>query len=123
MPILAFLSSLFTPLTDIVTNLHTSDADKMALQNKLVELQNQVSLKVLDYESQLLKAQADIIKAEAAGSSWIQRTWRPITMIVFLVLVICDSFGWLKTPLAPQAWTLLQIGLGGYTAGRSLEKI
>ena len=38
-------------------------------------------------------------------------------------LVICDSFGWLANPLAPQAWTLLQIGLGGYVVGRSAEKV
>jgi len=123
MPILAFLSSLFGPITEIVTNLHTSDADKLTLQNKLVELQNQVSLKALDYESQLLAAKADIIKAEANGQSWLQRMWRPITMITFLVLVVCDSFGWLKNPLAPQAWSLLQLGLGGYVIGRSAEKV
>jgi len=37
--------------------------------------------------------------------------------------VVCDSFGWLHSPLAPQAWSLLQIGLGGYVVGRSVEKI
>ena len=44
-------------------------------------------------------------------------------MLTFLGLVVCDSFGWLANPLAAEAWTLLQIGLGGYVAGRSGEKI
>jgi len=43
-------------------------------------------------------------------------------MLVFLGLVVADSFGWLPNPLPPQAWTLLQIGLGGYVVGRSVEK-
>jgi hypothetical protein len=123
MPILDFISSIFGPVRDIVTNLHTSDAEKMTLHNEMINLQNQMSGKVLDYETKLMSAQADIIKAEAQGASWIQRNWRPCTMFTFLVLVVCDSFGWLHSPLAPQAWTLLQIGLGGYVAGRSLEKV
>jgi len=44
-------------------------------------------------------------------------------MLTFLVLVVLDSFGVLASPLADEAWTLLQIGLGGYITGRSLEKI
>ncbi|KRT55049.1 hypothetical protein Ga0074115_11321 [endosymbiont of Ridgeia piscesae] len=44
-------------------------------------------------------------------------------MLTFLALVVFDSFGWLANPLADEAWTLLQIGLGGYVAGRSAEKI
>jgi len=37
--------------------------------------------------------------------------------------VVFDSFGLLAFRLADQAWTLLQIGLGGYVVGRSAEKI
>lgn len=69
------------------------------------------------------EVQASVIVSEAQGKSWLQRTWRPITMMVFLVLVVLDSFGWLPNPLAPQAWTLLSIGLGGYVVGRSAEKV
>ena len=53
----------------------------------------------------------------------MQRNWRPITMLTFLALVVLNSFGLLKIELADEAWTLLQIGLGGYVAGRSAEKM
>jgi hypothetical protein len=53
----------------------------------------------------------------------MQHNWRPITMLTFLVLIICDSFDLLAFRLADQAWTLLQIRLGGYVIGRSAEKI
>ena len=61
--------------------------------------------------------------SDAYGQSFLQRNWRPITMLTFLILVVLDSFGLLSTPLAPEAWVLLQLGLGGYVVGRTAEKI
>jgi hypothetical protein len=75
------------------------------------------------YEQSLLDGQQKIIAAEATSGNWLTSSWRPITMLTFLALVVCDSFGWLHSPLAPQAWTLLQVGIGGYTVGRSVEKV
>jgi len=89
----------------------------------MFELQVNAFNKAEEYEQELLKAKASIIMAEAQGASWIQRNWRPITMLTFLVLVVADSFGLLAFRLASEAWTLLQIGLGGYVVGRSAEKI
>jgi hypothetical protein len=37
--------------------------------------------------------------------------------------VIADSCGLLAFRLSDAAWTLLQIGLGGYVVGLSVEKI
>jgi hypothetical protein len=82
----------------------------------------QAAQSTVDYESKLLDAKSSIITAEAKSDSWIARNWRPITMLTFLVLIVCDSFGVLHQPLAPQMWTLLQLGLGGYVVGRSVEK-
>ena len=87
------------------------------------EIRAELLGKALDLAAGAVQAQSGAIMAEAQGHSWLQRSWRPITMMVFLVLVVLDSFGWLPNPLAPQAWTLLSIGLGGYTVGRSVEKI
>ncbi len=44
-------------------------------------------------------------------------------MLTFLALAVGDSMGWLSAPLRDEAWTLLEIGLGGYIVGRSGEKI
>jgi hypothetical protein len=43
-------------------------------------------------------------------------------MLVFLALATSDALGWLPNPLRDEAWLLLQIGLGGYVVGRSVEK-
>ena len=123
MNILSFVGEIFRPAAELIDNLHTSDKERLELKQKMFEMQLKTYDKATEYESQLLKAQSDIISAEAAGQSWMQRNWRPLTMLTFLFLVVMDSFGWLPFRLASEAWTLLQIGLGGYVVGRSVEKI
>ena len=123
MNILSFIGEIFKPASDLIDNLHTSTEEKLTLKNQMAVIQNDMHSKIIDYETKLLSSKTSIITAEANGQSWMQRNWRPITMLTFLGLVVCDSFGWLANPLAAEAWTLLQIGLGGYVAGRSGEKI
>jgi hypothetical protein len=121
--IFSFVKSVFAPAAELIDEIHTSDEEKMKLQNVLAKIENDTTLKVIEYESKLLAAQTSIITAEANSASWIARNWRPITMLSFLCLVILDSFEWLPNPLANEAWTMLQIGLSGYVVGRSGEKI
>jgi hypothetical protein len=123
MSIFNFISNIFKPAVDLVDELHTSDEEKLKLQSILKKVENDFNSKVLEYESRLMEAQASIIRSEAGGQSWLQRNWRPIVMLSFLLLVICDSFDLLAFRLADQALMLLQIGLGGYVIGRSAEKI
>ena len=89
---------------------------------------------ILSNESDLHKATAQIITAEAQGESILQRNWRPITMLVF-VFIIANNYviapyamaliGWhVPTLDIPQGmWGLLQLGIGGYIASRGGEKI
>lgn len=117
-----FLSQIVSPVTDLIDEMHTSDEEKLTIKSKMMQMEHELSTRFLDYEKQLLTAQSNIIVAEAKGDSFLQRSWRPITMLTFLGLVVADSFGWLANPLASEAWTLLQLGLGGYVVGRSAEK-
>lgn len=123
MGILGIIKDAITPVTSLIDNLHTSDEEKMNAKNALIKLENEVIGQALEYEQKLTDAKSKIITTEAQGSSWLQRNWRPITMLTFLVLVVCDQFGILTFRLSGEAWTLLQIGLGGYVVGRSAEKI
>ena len=123
MNILGFIGEIFKPAADLIDNMHTSTEEKLTLKNKLAVIENTMTAKTIEYETKLLAAKTSIVTAEATGESWMQRNWRPITMLTFLVLVVCDSFGWLANPLASEAWTLLQIGLGGYVTSRGVEKV
>ena len=123
MSLLAKIVEIIKPVGQIIDQVHTSVEERAKLKNELFVLQAQLQVEVLEYEKNLLNKQSQIITAEAQGNSWLQRSWRPITMLTFLVLVCLDAFGWLAFRLSDQAWMLLQIGLGGYVIGRSGEKI
>ena len=122
----AGISGLFKAAGGIVDNLHTSAEERLKLKNSFAELQGSVMSDVLEYQQSLNEAQANIIMAEAGGKSWIQRSWRPVTMLTFVGIVLMRWFG--LTVAVPEAvevelMSLIKIGLGGYVAGRSIEKV
>ncbi len=118
-----FLSGLVEPVIHLIDDMHTSDEERLQIKSELFAMQSALATQVLDYEARLVEAKTKVIAAEAQGASWLQRTWRPITMLTFLGLVVADTFGLTEFRLAQEAWTLLQIGLGGYVVGRSAEKV
>jgi len=123
MNVLSLIGQIFKPATELVDNLHTSTEEKLEKKAVLLQLQTDFLVQALEYEQEQLKRKTEIILAEVNSESWITRNWRPITMLTFLALVVLDQLGLLEFRLAPEAWTLLQIGLGGYVVGRSVEKV
>ena len=117
------VGSIFKPAADLIDDLHTSEEEKLQVKQKMFEIQAAAFIEAEKYESELLEAKKTIITAEAQSQSVIARNWRPITMLTFLALVVLDALAILPNALAPEAWTLLQIGLGGYVIGRSAEKV
>lgn len=75
----------------------------------------------------VLNSQVSVIVAEAQGGGWLQRNWRPITMLVFLALVVGHFFG-MEGPNftaedSAHLFSLVELGLGGYVIGRTVEKV
>lgn len=99
------------------------------LANKIkAELQQEILTREYDGILEELKSKRDIIIAEATGHSWLQRNWRPITMLVFVYIIahnfiIAPLFSLKYLPIPPDMWELLKLGIGGYILGRSGEKI
>jgi hypothetical protein len=123
MGIFDLIGSVVKPIGDLIDSVTTTDEERNDAKIKLNEIENNLVLELVSYEKSLIEAKSTVIEAEAKGESWLQRNWRPITMLTFLILVVCDSFGLLAFRLSNEAWTLLQIGIGGYVVGRSGEKI
>lgn len=117
------IAGIFKPAAELVDNLHTSDAERLAAKGHLLDVQAAAMQRVFDYEKSTLEARSKIVHAEASSKHWLTANWRPITMLTFLVLVVGDALGFLPNDLNAEAWTLLEIGLGGYVIGRSGEKI
>lgn len=94
------------------------------------ELEIQTGL--LNAESEIIKAAALVVRSEASGN-WLQRSWRPMLMILFGLIIANNyvivpyvlAFGMFVPSLdiPPGMWALLNVGVGGYVVGRSAEKI
>ena len=117
------IAGIFKPAAELIDELHTSEDERLTAKGHLLDVQAAAMQRVFDYERSTLEAQANIVNSEASSEHWLTATWRPITMLTMLVLVVGDAMMWLPNPLSEDAFRLLQIGLGGYLVGRSAEKI
>lgn len=72
-------------------------------------------------------AQAGIVQTEAASQHWLAANWRPLLMLTFGALIVARWFGWAAPNLSEaeylKLWDIVELGLGGYVIGRSLEKV
>ena len=80
-----------------------------------------------NYEAELVRQAGETIRAEATSESWLARSWRPITMLTFVALIVAQWLGFtapgITEEMQLELLSLIKIGLGGYVAGRSAEKI
>lgn len=102
--------------------------EKLELQLKYKELLMNIEGACIDYESKLLESRSKIIDSETKGESWLQRNWRPLLMcicmfIIFTNYVLVPFFRIPPAVLDDHIWNLMEMGVCGYVAGRSLEKI
>lgn len=74
-----------------------------------------------------LTGRAEIVKTEAASAHWLAASWRPITMLTFTALIVARWLGWSAPGISEaevlKLWSIVELGLGGYVIGRSVEKI
>ena len=79
----------------------------------------------LGYENEQLKIRQETINNEAKSEHWLTATWRPITMLSFVAAILSYWFGIAEVPVeaVDGMFLLVQIGVGGYTVGRSAEKV
>jgi hypothetical protein len=121
------VSALIAELTGPVLALGQS------IVNTIAPDKNQVEKDIAAYKiaqlisaSDVFKARAGIVQAEVGGSG-IKAWWRPVTMLIFVAIVVARFLGYDAKAMTPddyaQLWVLIKIGLGGYVGGRSLEKI
>ncbi|EWH00559.1 holin family protein [Halomonas sp. BC04] len=120
------LGTVAGPIFDVIDKAVT---DKDEANRLKAELQR----RLIDQQDANLQAQMKVLLAEAAGESWLQRNWRPILMLVIVAIVANNyllapylgaMFGiGLQLELPEALWNLMTLGVGGYIAGRTGEKI
>ena len=97
------------------------------------DAQQQITKTLVDNEAAFMKSAAGVIESEASGN-WYVSSWRPTLMYLLMaeilwLTVVCPLAGIADPTIAAmegvpaQFWNLLMIGMGGYIAARSGEKI
>tara|TARA_R110001592_G_scaffold180466_1_gene422802 strand:- start:579 stop:983 length:405 start_codon:yes stop_codon:yes gene_type:complete len=122
---IGLISSLLPVVSSVLDRVLPDTVEKDKVK---AELQAQM----LQHSASIEKAAADVVVAEAKGESWLQRNWRPVTMMSFVTIVVNNYImvPWLNVfglpavalDIPPDMWSLLQIGIGGYIFSRGAEK-
>ena len=101
---------------EVIDRLTLPAREKRQLEVDVLEL-------LAEHEKEIARSRSAAVVEEARGN-WLQRSWRPLVMLVFALIVLVGTFTTL--PILSDTsrfWDLLEIGLGGYVVGRSGEKI
>ena len=76
-----------------------------------------------EHEKEVARSRSAAVVEEARGN-WLQRSWRPLVMLVFALIVLVGTFTTLPILSSTSRFCdWLEIGLGGYVVGRSGEKM
>ena len=118
--IAALLPALLPVLGDLFRRWFPDPAEAAKAQQEL-------TMTLLAQQEALNAAAGEIIKAEAQSEHWLAACWRPILMLTFGALIVARWLGWSAPGISEaevlKLWDIVQLGLGGYVIGRSLEKI
>lgn len=113
------LRALLGPLVELVGRFIPDPEKKAAAQMQLLQMAQNGELANLN-------AALQVILAEANGN-WLQRSWRPMMMLFFAGLVGARWFGYSAPNMSEaeimELWAIVKLGIGGYTIGRSVEKV
>jgi hypothetical protein len=102
------------------------------------KLESELQSKLTEHLGKTQELEQAIVLAEIKSEHWLTRSWRPILMLtllgfvvfVGLVIPLLDVIVGSPVPFNPRwevlptpFWEFLQIGVGGYIGGRTLEKV
>ena len=118
--IAALLPALLPVLGDLFRRWFPDPAEAAKAQQDMV-------MALLSQQGALNAAAGDIIKAEAKSEHWLAACWRPVLMLTFGALIVARWLGWSAPGISEaevlKLWDIVQLGLGGYVIGRSIEKV
>lgn len=114
------LSAVLNLGSAVIERIFPNPKDAADAKLKLFEMQQSGELA-------RLTAASTIITAEINSDSWLTKSWRPILMLTFGALIVARWMGWTAPNLSEaeylKLWDIVQLGIGGYTIGRSVEAV
>jgi hypothetical protein len=101
--------------------------------DKSIEVEKEIKLALLEHTGSLEDLRGKIVLEEAKSSNWLTAAWRPLLMMVVVLIIACNYLLFpiiaifypemITLELPQELWQLLTIGVGGYVVGRSGEKM
>jgi hypothetical protein len=134
MDIIGILSTIISPVTNLIDELSTSDEEKLKLKNELKIIEQQTQLNLIEYEKTVIDKKAEIMVAELKQDDNFTKRARPTIVYSGLGILILNNvvLPWLNHFLgsAPPAinipsefWYVWGGVAGVYAFKRSDEKI
>ena len=121
------IGSVVGQVTNLVDELHTSAEEKLKINSDLTKALYGVIPTLLSYEEKRLTEASKNIRAEMQNGSMLSRNWRPLTMLIFVGMIVAYLCG--KThervteDMMMKIMDIIHFGLGGYVVARSVEKV
>ena len=126
------LSMLISPVSNLLNTFlkRVLPAEKMS-EEEQARIKSAMQTALIQADWSEVEQKAKILISEMQGN-FLQKSWRPITMLVFVYIIahnyifapilgmLIDDIPILEIP--SDMWDLLKLGIGGYIAGRSMEK-
>ena len=117
----------------VIERTQAAKLDKAAIE---AELERAIAAELTRLAATEISARRDVLIAELRGESWLQRNWRPLVAIIFAAvivfygLILPIAVDWFGAPPVRIGDTLLgwimtsvNIAIGGYIGGRTVEKV
>ncbi len=124
------VSGLVTGVFTGIDSIHTSEDEKLKAKTEILSAEAAFRIQMATLSTEIVRIQADVIKAEITSKRWLAAVWRPILMLSFgfviLYSVIAPSLGAAPVDLSgipERFWSLMTVGIGGYVGGRTIEKV
>ena len=119
--ILTAISGLFGPATKLIDKVSTTEQERLELRNELAKIEAHVSEKVLEVAKLQFESEMKIKEAELKSENWLVQSWRPLTSIVLVGSIIYHAYS--GKPMPDAMTNLVELYLGVYSGGRTLEKV
>lgn len=121
-----FIPIIFSFLGSTIKGFFGFQGDQAKTVQKTIDLLQSIN----SVDGQCNVAQAQAIQSILTQGSFLEQIWRPILMILLMLIIGCWFFGYIPphfndpvSPMMQEVLSTLKIGVAGYVPCRTLEKV
>ena len=134
MSILSIISTIIEPVTNLIDDLTTSDEERLEAKAKIKQIENNLAVKMMEYEQNVITKKAEIMVAELDQSDNYTKRARPTIVYAGLAILAINNIvlPWVthflgevipKIDIPSEFWIAWGGVTGVYAFQRTQEKI